>query len=156
MSTFQPNHLRTISQQRRLQVGVILLGGTTEILDIAPVDVLTAMSKDAISIFPPEVVAEELKKQAVAVDMHYVNESGKPARVTSGMSLNVTVCPACFRLPFSFLYSMPAQQSYYPVLSRPFTYSTMGCPTRLSPKLRTTSQTIPTLPYSMPTSNTTI
>lgn len=80
---------------RLLNVGIILLGGTTEILDIAPVDVFTAMTPEALSVFPPGVIPEEMKTQAIETKFIYVNETGKPAKLTSGMSVNVTVSLSC-------------------------------------------------------------
>lgn len=87
--TTAPTSLRNPS--RTIHAGVILLGGITEVLDIAPIDFLGGISKDFTSLFPDEVIPASMKDQAIDVQIHYVNETGKPAKLTSGMTIEVTV-----------------------------------------------------------------
>lgn len=91
-STTAPISLR--NPTRTIHAGVILLGGTTEVLDIAPIDLLGGLSKEFTSTFPDEILPASMKAQAIDVQIHYVNETGKPAKLTSGMTIEVTVsCP---------------------------------------------------------------
>lgn len=78
---------------RAIHAGVILMNSETEILDVAPIDLLHGMTPAWLNSFPDEWLSPQLKKQAIDIQFHWVNESGKPARITSGMTLNVTVSP---------------------------------------------------------------
>ncbi|KJZ76282.1 hypothetical protein HIM_04364 [Hirsutella minnesotensis 3608] len=77
---------------RTIQVGVILQGGTTEILDVGPIDILHGISHSFIDHLHETVVSAEMKAQALDLEFHWVSEAGKtcPSRLTSNMSLNVT------------------------------------------------------------------
>lgn len=61
-------------------------------MDLAPIDLLYGMSKNMVEDFPSEIVSDDLKREALDLVFHWVNESGKPARLTSGLSINPTVC----------------------------------------------------------------
>lgn len=63
----------------------------TEILDIAPIDVFNAISTKFIKNFPEELVSLEMQAQTLDVDFHWVNETGKQARLTAGAVINPTV-----------------------------------------------------------------
>lgn len=76
---------------RTLHVGVILPGGETEILDVAPIDYLSALTHRFIKDVPDELFSAEQKKEAIDVEFHYVTEKGEPARMTAGMRLMATV-----------------------------------------------------------------
>ncbi|KAH6897384.1 class I glutamine amidotransferase-like protein [Thelonectria olida] len=82
---------------RRIQVGVILLG-TTEVLDVAPIDLLHGLDRKFIDTFPDFVLSPELKAQGFDFDFHWVSETGKsPSLLTSGIQLVPTdsfeTCP---------------------------------------------------------------
>lgn len=79
------------SPTRPIHVGVILLGGTTEILDIAPIDLLHGLTKESLDIFPPGSIPEEMRKQAIEIVFHYVSEKGGMAKLTSGLTVECTV-----------------------------------------------------------------
>ncbi|KAJ9650267.1 hypothetical protein H2198_010419 [Neophaeococcomyces mojaviensis] len=82
---------------RPLQVGIILVKDTTEILDVAPIDLLSAMSKSFIDDFPDDIMPPSLKSQALDIVWHWVNQDGTPAALTCGVSANITdtfeTCP---------------------------------------------------------------
>jgi hypothetical protein len=62
----------------------------TEILDVAPIDLLHAMSKKFVATLEP-FYPEGLAAQALDIEFHWVNETGKTARLTGGVSLVPTV-----------------------------------------------------------------
>ncbi|KAK7192103.1 hypothetical protein DPSP01_009765 [Paraphaeosphaeria sporulosa] len=78
---------------RRIHVGIILMG-ETEILDVAPIDFLHALSPKFIHAMP---ISDELKAKALDMEFHWVTEKGEPASLTAGISLNATdsyaTCP---------------------------------------------------------------
>ncbi|KAK0755720.1 hypothetical protein N5P37_011729 [Trichoderma harzianum] len=84
---------------RPIEVGVILMNGETEILDVAPVDMLHCFSKKFIETLPEEWVSEDVKAQALDLNFHWVSEVGsaKQSRLTSAISLVPThsfeTCP---------------------------------------------------------------
>jgi hypothetical protein len=63
----------------------------TEILDLAPIDLLSGMTNEFTSDFPPEIMPDEIKAHALDVELHWVNESGKMAKLTSGITIQPTV-----------------------------------------------------------------
>ena len=73
---------------RTINVGVILTGGETEVLDIAPIDLLNGISKEFTQHLP---LPAHIKEQALDFTFHWVNEKGDEARLTSGMTLKCTV-----------------------------------------------------------------
>ncbi|SPO05590.1 uncharacterized protein DNG_08277 [Cephalotrichum gorgonifer] len=85
--------------QRKLQVGVILTGGVTEILDVAPIDMLYSMSKNFLQTFPGDLLPPHFAAQALDIELHWVTEAGKaaPAHLTSNITLLPTdsfeTCP---------------------------------------------------------------
>jgi len=93
---------------RTIQIGVILVNALvsslsllqpttntkhreTEILDIAPIDTFNAISTKFVNNFPEGVLPEHLRAQALDVEFHWVNETGKPAALTAGAHVNITV-----------------------------------------------------------------
>jgi len=77
---------------RTLHVGVLLMGGTTELLDIAPLDLIHHMARGGfVHNFPDEIIPPNLKAQALDIKSHWVNETGEPAKLTGGMNVEVTV-----------------------------------------------------------------
>ncbi|KAF2429100.1 class I glutamine amidotransferase-like protein [Tothia fuscella] len=83
---------------RAIRVGVILLNATTEILDVAPIDLLGAASKEFTEMWSDELLPPALKKQSIEFEYHWVTESGKdPALLTSGIRMLPThsfeTCP---------------------------------------------------------------
>jgi hypothetical protein len=73
---------------RPIEAGVILMG-ETEILDVAPIDLLNGISKKFVNAFP---LSDELKAKAVDINFHWVTENGNPAKLTANMTLEATVC----------------------------------------------------------------
>ncbi|KAF2162450.1 hypothetical protein M409DRAFT_27074 [Zasmidium cellare ATCC 36951] len=69
---------------RKIHAGVILLNSVTEILDVAPFHLMGTMSKH-LKDMPDSVYAPDLKEQALDIECHWVNESGEPAQLASGM-----------------------------------------------------------------------
>jgi hypothetical protein len=64
----------------------------TEILDVAPIDLLNGSSKEFTRNMPDSLVSPELKKQAVDIEYHWVTEDVKtPCHLTSGIKLLPTV-----------------------------------------------------------------
>ena len=64
----------------------------TEILDVATLDIFAGLSKDFTNNFPSELVSDQWKKEALDVEFHWVNETGKDATLTAGITLKPTVC----------------------------------------------------------------
>ena len=60
----------------------------TEILDVAPIDLLNGMSNRFIHDLPlPDVI----KAQALDVSFHWVSEEGETATLTGGLTIQCTV-----------------------------------------------------------------
>lgn len=91
---------------RTIHVGVILMDSyvfegppcslltrdrETEILDVAPVDLLYGMSKHLVHDFADGFMPPNLKEQALDMDFHWVNQTGKTARLTGGLRVQPTV-----------------------------------------------------------------
>lgn len=77
----------------------------TEILDVAPVDILHCFGKHFIGSMPDEWTSKELKAQALDFKFHWVSETGKEnnSHLTSNISLAPTVCKIYLKgLPFVF------------------------------------------------------
>lgn len=77
------------SSSRPIEAGVILLGGETEILDVAPIDLLHGISKKFVHMLP---VSDEIKAKAPEINFHWVTETGKPGKLTSNITIPATVC----------------------------------------------------------------
>lgn len=101
---------------RILHVGVILMNSCvncvidnetranivhsiTELLDVAPVDLFNCITKEFLADFPDEAITQEEKKKALDIQFHWVNEGGKPAKLSAGMTVLPTVG---IIFPFSF------------------------------------------------------
>ncbi|KAH8714002.1 hypothetical protein BB8028_0007g06640 [Beauveria bassiana] len=69
---------------RPLHVGVILTKGTTEMLDVAPVELFTWMDKKSLQFlnFPPEMIED-----GIEVVMHWINEDKEPAAMKGGAKI---------------------------------------------------------------------
>ncbi|KAM3426508.1 hypothetical protein MY4824_009940 [Beauveria thailandica] len=69
---------------RPLHVGVILTKGTTEMLDVAPVELFSWMDKKSLQFlnFPPEMIEE-----GIDVVMHWINEDKEPAAMKGGAKI---------------------------------------------------------------------
>ncbi|KAJ4018275.1 hypothetical protein NW758_015027 [Fusarium oxysporum] len=70
------------------------MGGITEILDVAPVDMIHSLSKKFIETFPGgDLFSSQYKAQALDIEVHWITEHGKdaPARLTSNITLLPTV-----------------------------------------------------------------
>jgi hypothetical protein len=75
----------------------------TEILDVAPIDIFNALTSRFLHNFPAEILSEHLRAQALDIVFHWVNETGKPAHLTAGGIINVTVY---FMIPSPFSYAI--------------------------------------------------
>lgn len=83
MNSFVPipyYHLRCLLSSRK-----------TEILDVAPIDVFSGLSKEFLGNFPPQLVNKKLLDQALDFEFHWVNESGQEASLTAGTVVKPTV-----------------------------------------------------------------
>lgn len=60
----------------------------TEILDVAPIDLINGMSNHFIHDLP---LPDTLKSQALDVSIHWINEKGDEAKMTSGLTIDCTV-----------------------------------------------------------------
>jgi hypothetical protein len=67
---------------------------TTEILDVAPIDIFNAISTKFVHNFEA-VLPDHLRAQALDFEFHWVNETGKQALLTAGAVLNPTVRASC-------------------------------------------------------------
>ena len=76
---------------RTIRAGVILMG-ETEILDVAPIDLLHGLNKKFAAVLP---ISDELKAKALDIEFHWVTEKGEAAKLTAGISLNATVSLSC-------------------------------------------------------------
>lgn len=66
----------------------------TEILDVAPLDVFTGLSKEIIQNFLPGFVTDEMAKQALDIEFHWVTEHGQDGVLTAGATIKATVSHA--------------------------------------------------------------
>ncbi|KAK0742421.1 class I glutamine amidotransferase-like protein [Apiosordaria backusii] len=89
MST-KPFNLST--PNRTVQVGVVLLGGLTELLDVAPIDLFHSLTPKFLQPFPDAFIAPHLKQQAVDMEFHWVTETGKIPS-TNNVSSGTTIVP---------------------------------------------------------------
>ncbi len=94
---------------RPIRAGVILMGAyvlcqtwrrpaftehhcsETEILDVAPIDLLYGMSKHFVKPFEDDILTPELKAQALDFEFHWVNQFGKASSLTGGLPIQPTV-----------------------------------------------------------------
>ena len=61
-------------------------------LDVAPIDAIYSLSKQAISDFAGDLLPSHLKAQAIDLKIHWVSETGvEPIRLTSGIRILPTV-----------------------------------------------------------------
>lgn len=58
---------------------------------MAPVDIFNALDKKTLANFPEFLLPSDLKATAFDVEIHWVNENGGPAKLTSGMTVQTTV-----------------------------------------------------------------
>jgi hypothetical protein len=64
----------------------------TEILDVAPIDLLNGSSRDFVNNLSDRLVSPEMKQQAFDLEFHWVTENvNNPARMTSGIRIMPTV-----------------------------------------------------------------
>ncbi|GAM90002.1 hypothetical protein ANO11243_080420 [Dothideomycetidae sp. 11243] len=73
---------------RRVNVGIILTGGITEILDVAPIDLVHGLSPSVVKGLP---VLSSFEHQAIDIAVYWVTENGRPAKLTSGITMQATV-----------------------------------------------------------------
>lgn len=67
---------------------LLILYRVTEILDVAPIDLIHGLTKEFANELP---LPDAIKAQAVDIEFHWVNEKGGPARLTSNVTLQATV-----------------------------------------------------------------
>ena len=65
----------------------------TEVLDVAPIDAIYSLSKEAMAFFGAlDFIPPHIRDQAIDLKMHWVSETGKdPIRLTGGMRILPTV-----------------------------------------------------------------
>ncbi|KJZ73657.1 hypothetical protein HIM_06990 [Hirsutella minnesotensis 3608] len=84
---------------RAIRLGVILLEGLTEVMDVGPIDMLNEVSHNFQDLQADSLFSPELKAQAIDLDIHWVSEAGpsRPSRLTGNMMVTVTdsfeTCP---------------------------------------------------------------
>ena len=66
----------------------------TEILDVAPLDIFSGLSKEVIDNFLPGFVTPEMAKQALDIEFHWVTEHGQDGVLTAGANVKATVSGA--------------------------------------------------------------
>ncbi|KAK6842927.1 hypothetical protein PG995_001943 [Apiospora arundinis] len=96
-----PSSIDLSKPHRRIEVGVLLMNGMTEVLDVSPIDLIHGMGKGLLDniaddFFPGDNT--KLKAQGLDIGFHWVSESGQGTnRLTSGMSIVPTdsfaTCP---------------------------------------------------------------
>jgi hypothetical protein len=66
---------------------------TTEILDVAPVDIFEALNKRIVAQIPDFILSSEFKDQGLEFAFHWVSEKGPSSqiRLSSGLSITPTV-----------------------------------------------------------------
>ena len=72
---------------RPIEAGVILMG-ETEILDVAPIDLIHGISTKFINNLP---FSDELKAKAPDVNFHWITETGEPGKLSSNIKIPATV-----------------------------------------------------------------
>lgn len=72
---------------RPIEAGIIVMA-ETEVLDVAPIDLLHGISTRFINNLP---LPDELKAKAPVVNFNWITENGEPANLTSNMKVNATV-----------------------------------------------------------------
>ncbi|KAJ4050348.1 hypothetical protein NW761_005140 [Fusarium oxysporum] len=84
---------------RTIHIGVILMNSETEILDVAPIDFLYGLSKNAWKSSFEGVAPANLESETMDMEFHWVSEKGtdSPCILTSGIKLVATdsfdTCP---------------------------------------------------------------
>ncbi|KAI0202871.1 class I glutamine amidotransferase-like protein [Astrocystis sublimbata] len=84
---------------RKIHVGVLLMKGETELLDIAPVDMISALTRRFVDSLPDDLGPPGFKDGALDIEVHWVTEDGPsvPAKLTAGMRVvptdDFTTCP---------------------------------------------------------------
>ncbi|KAK3072537.1 hypothetical protein LTR53_006636 [Teratosphaeriaceae sp. CCFEE 6253] len=82
---------------RPIRVGVIVLNSKTEILDVAPLDIFSGISKEFLPNFPPHLITDRMRKEALDVEYHWVTEHGQDAVLAAGAIVKAThdfkTCP---------------------------------------------------------------
>ncbi|KAK4665927.1 hypothetical protein QC763_408380 [Podospora pseudopauciseta] len=77
---------------RTVQVGVILLGGLTEFLDVAPVDLFNSLTPMFLQTLSSAFLPAHLLQQAIDMEFHWVTETGKTPSV-SNLTARTTIVP---------------------------------------------------------------
>lgn len=76
--------------QKPLQIGVLLLSDLVQLLDAAPIDLLTSIRPTYLQICG---ISEEMVARGAESDVHYISEDGvTPINMTSDAKWSVTVC----------------------------------------------------------------
>ncbi|KAH7040081.1 class I glutamine amidotransferase-like protein [Microdochium trichocladiopsis] len=75
---------------RVIHVGVILLESITEILDVAPLDLFSGLSKRFVMDIPEAFLPQCHKDEALDIEFHWVSASGGAMELTAGVKLQTT------------------------------------------------------------------
>ncbi|KAI1131410.1 class I glutamine amidotransferase-like protein [Nemania abortiva] len=95
----QPQPLDLSKPHRTVHAGVLLMKGETELLDIAPIDMVHGLSRRFAQSCPDELGPPDFKDGAIDLEFHWVTEAGPqtPANLTSGLRIVPTdsfdTCP---------------------------------------------------------------
>jgi hypothetical protein len=74
---------------RPIEAGVILMG-TTEILDVIPIDFLGCIGKTFVDTGMLQL-SDAVKATSPDLNFHWVTEKGEPAKMTGGLTILATV-----------------------------------------------------------------
>jgi hypothetical protein len=64
--------------------------GKTEILDVAPMDMLHSISKQFANDMS---ISDKLKAKMLDIEFHWVTEKARPAKLTAGITMKATASP---------------------------------------------------------------
>lgn len=66
---------------------------TTEILDIAAVDIFSSLSKEFVQSFPEHIMPKGFRDEGLDVEFHWVTEHGQDGKLTAGGVVKASVSP---------------------------------------------------------------
>lgn len=58
---------------------------------MAPIDIFNSITPRFVKNFPEDMISPEMRAQALDIELHWVNETGKEAHLTAGLHINPTV-----------------------------------------------------------------
>ena len=105
----------------------------TEILDVAPIDAIYALSKETADRFPDTFLPPQLRAQSLDLKVHWVSETGKtPISLTSKISMNPTVSRIHGATQKDWWTSHLSSHKYHQLTSKPNRTHTKAVPLLIS------------------------